>query len=925
MATARSVYISAAANRADVADCRPHDGLLAFGSARLVALWESNVSRQASVRPVQIIVRLSPMTTLFTQSPTSNGIHKTLAGHEGHVTALRFIKTPSSNSTPSRHLVTGDSLGQVRLWKQHSETQQWSTRAVLSGHVKSISAVTTVALGDGSSGDHFLVFTASSDASIRVWRIRTEAEPELPRKELVQRIDTKGKIPLSLETSFLPASSSESQGVLSPSSRLLFTTPVCFFPGVALAVGSTDKRLTIYASPTASSIKFTKSLSLEGHSDWIRCLSFITPIPADAPSSSTSTSPNYDIASSEVLLASGSQDNYIRLWRFSPAPVRTDSTTGLTSGLEALDALDQSTSSAEGELRLKSHQFIVGDTSSPSCESFACASEAVLLGHDAWVTGLRWSPLVDPKDGLRLLSASADRSMILWTPTPIVATSVPDEDTSQSSTLKGASSSSVWTSSRRFGEFSSATNLGFFGALWGFNARTVLANGWGGSWHAWRRKEGEEAEAESWDPIVATTGHFGEVRCVEWEPEGEYLMSAGELVTRHDMATRLHGPWRRKGPQGAQIETWHELARPQIHGYPLSSIAFLDRLSFVSGADEKIVRVFSAPGNLLKSLNQLSQIEFAQDGEDRPMAANVPPLGLSNRAIGKTEAEEEQIPKETEGGLYTTAFSNASLTVPDHPPYEEHLLGSTLWPEIEKLYGHGFELLSIAARRSDGPSSSSQLIATSCKATVEQHAAVRLFEPKLGKMVGPKDGLKGHSLSITKVVFGGEGGKWLLSVSRDRSWRMFERTEDEDLYCPHKAGVKAHARIIWDACFSHDAETFFTASRDKSVKVWSTSTWQEVETIKFEEAATAVACTRNGGKHVLAVGLENGEIRVFVKAIEPVEGWKEVVVLGPEIAHVQTVTSLSFCPKKMEDASTVRLASGSEDRSVRIIDVAIWT
>ncbi|SCZ88370.1 BZ3500_MvSof-1268-A1-R1_Chr2-1g04366 [Microbotryum saponariae] len=910
MATARSVYISAAANRADVADCRAPDGLLAFGSAHLVALCESN-------------------------SPTAHGIHKTLAGHEGNLTALRFSKTPSSNPTPSRHLVTGDSLGQVRLWKQHSKTQQWSTRAVLSGHVKSISAVATVALGDGSNGDHFLVFTASSDASIRVWRIRTDAEPEL-----VQKIDTKGKIPLSLETSFLPASSSQSQGVFPPSSRLLLTNPVCFFPGVALAVGSTDKRLAIYASPTASSIKvghpnqfllitarahispfqFTKSLSLEGHSDWIRCLSFITPIPADAPSSSTSTSLNYDIASSEVLLASGSQDNYIRLWRFSPAPVRTDSMTGLTSGLEALDALDQSTSSAEGELRLKSHQFIVGDPSSPSCESFACASEAVLLGHDAWVTGLRWSPLVDPKDGLRLLSASADRSMILWTPTPVVATSVPDEDTSQSSTLKGASSSSIWTSSRRFGEFSSATNLGFFGALWGFNARTVLANGWGGSWHAWRRKEAEEGEAESWDPIVATTGHFGEVRCAEWEPEGEYLMSAG-----HDMATRLHGPWRRKGPHGAQIETWHELARPQIHGYPLSSIAFLDRLSFVSGADEKIVRVFSAPGNLVKSLNQLSQIEFVQDGEDRPMAANVPPLGLSNRAIGKSDAEEEQIPKEAEGGLYTTAFSNASLTVPDHPPYEEHLLGSTLWPEIEKLYGHGYELLSIAARRSEGRSSSSQLIATSCKATVEQHAVVRLFEPKLGKMVGPKDGLKGHSLSITKVVFGGEGGKWLLSVSRDRSWRVFKRTEDEDLYRPHKAGVKAHARIIWDACFSPDAETFFTASRDKSVKVWSTSTWHEIETIKFEEAATAVACTRNGGKDVLAVGLENGEIRVFVKPIERVEGWKEVVVLGPEIAHVQTVTSLSFCPKKMEDALTVRLASGSEDRSVRIIDVSIWT
>lgn len=75
------------------------------------------------------------------------------------------------------------------------------------------------------------------------------------------------------------------------------------------------------------------------------------------------------------------------------------------------------------------------------------------------------------------------------------------------------------------------------------------------------------------------------------------------------------------------------MGRPQIHGYPIASVAFTDRLQFVSGADEKIVRVFDAPKVFLASLKTLSGIEGLGDEADRPMAANVPPLGLSNRAI----------------------------------------------------------------------------------------------------------------------------------------------------------------------------------------------------------------------------------------------------------------------------------------------------
>ncbi|BGP24984.1 RNA polymerase II elongator complex protein 2 [Rhodotorula toruloides] len=850
---AEQVYISAACSRNHATFARPHDGLVAFASGRLIALWKSADENHA-------------------------GVHRTLPGHAGDVTALKFARSEGKSDC----FVSGDAAGVARVWLERDG--EWTHLATLTGHIGSISALHAFEL-DSNEERVYIVVTGGSDSRLRVWTVSQSGEANLR-----QTVDLKGKIALELALTPLPSSSS-----------------------LVLAVGGTETRIQLYTSRVAGTeLEFRKSLSLEGHTDWVRCLSFTTPIPTDTPSVPSSSSA-YDIAPGEILLASGSQDNYIRLWRLSRRPdgsLTPSSAETVGDGLDALDALEDALASAgDEELRVKAHDFsVLGDG------EYSCTSEAVLLGHDAWVTGLNWAPRLSPSTAapLQLLSASADRSMILWKPLAS-GSALPVNPSFGSHARSSTASASVWTSVRRFGEFTSSTNLGFFGALWGLDGKTVLANGWGGSWHVWKL-EGAEG-MEDWAPQVAVSGHLATVKQVVWEGEGEYLLSAS-----NDMSARLHAPWRRQ-VNGKAIETWHEFGRPQIHGYPLASVAFTSpakRLQFVSGADEKIVRVFVAPRVWLRTLKTLSGLDLG-DEEERPMAANVPPLGLSNRAIASPAEAEKLAPASSDP--FEEVFP-VNFKVNEHPALEEQLLGSTLWPEVEKLYGHAFELVSVASAHA------LPLIASACKATVPEHAVIRLFSTETWQPVGAV--LGGHALTITKLAFSPGGDdvrdRWLLSVSRDRTFRLYERDESQGFGFYRPAGdAKPHARIIWDACWATDSAFFATASRDKTVNVWArlNASLSCTATLKFDEAATSVAATFLPGRglHLLAVGLENGHVHCFIASSTSLDTWTSLLQLDSSVAHTLAVTTLSFSPK-LPSPSTARLATGSEDHTVRIFDIA---
>lgn len=76
-----------------------------------------------------------------------------------------------------------------------------------------------------------------------------------------------------------------------------------------------------------------------------------------------------------------------------------------------------------------------------------------------------------------------------------------------------------------------------------------------------------------------------------------------------DQTTRIHAPVR----TGSGLGSWHEIARPQVHGYDLLNVVFIDPLKFASIADEKVLRVFEAPQTFVHLAEKLGVAKFSEE------------------------------------------------------------------------------------------------------------------------------------------------------------------------------------------------------------------------------------------------------------------------------------------------------------------------
>ncbi|KAI8476319.1 MAG: WD40 repeat-like protein [Monoraphidium minutum] len=824
--------------------------------------------------------------------PEQDELLATLVGHTGRVNCVKWISSEACGDWHGCQLLaSGAADGAVRVWAWRGERAdpQWVCLHTLEGHGHPVTSLAVQPLDDEDGGGAgFLLASTSGGPDVVIWACR----PAAPQPQ--------------------PGSSEDGPagGGAAPVDAL------------CAAFGAASWR-EAQRIPVGAQTQLCAALApLPGAPGWL-------------------------------LLASGGADNLVRLHVRPPG----------AGGQFKL------------QCKLAGHENWLISRYAPRPHVSAGGAplwvslEGLLVGHEDWVHTVCWRPQPPPpaaagaggqgrrraaspprRAALRLLSASQDRSMLLW---------------------RCDEGGGLWLSAASVGD-AGATCLGYFGGVFSPDGSAVLAHGFTGALHLWRARGGGGggAAGAAWLPRHAAGGHFGAAADVCWGADGRCVQSVSA-----DQTARLFTDVAGK---------WCELARTQVHGHDFSCIAAIPAggggggaaegdggspegggggcggYMYVSGSEEKVLRVLEAPSAFLGTLD-LARGRAPRGGGGparRALGAAVGALALSNKAVfadapppdngGGGGGELVGVADYPEG---PDMLPRAAPAVTAGPPLEEHLSQNTLWPEARKLYGHGNDVFAAAA------SPCGRLVASACRAQGAAAAAVWVWEVGSWRAAAQ---LHAHALTATQLAFS-PSGRLLLSGSRDRSfavWRAGGGDGREEARFELLARVKAaHARIVWGVSWAHDESCFATCSRDHTVKLWAMDAAAGPSSAPlcalppFPCPVTAVAlapahaCRAADGaegagagpsagaaRHVAAVGLEDGGLQLWAVDVAAGGGGsgggaRLLWAARPGEGHAAAVRRAAWAPEAATAAGggggAALLVSCGDDHSVRVFEVEV--
>ena len=786
----------------------------------------------------------------------SNGSPKEVRSciiHQDYCDLISSLPVAHGVSSGAGLLASGSADNSIRIWSidkglcdRSGKKEGWRLISVLQGHK---APITSLACHPMQGADSFILISTAGDGGVNVWQCSPHITPPAD-------LD-----PISILAHMYGQGTWSLTQTIKEGSHIMQSVAITFLPSepsnLLLACGGTDKNVRLYTSlGSTTPVTFKPVCVLSGPENWVRSLAFEHALTANGV---------------EVLLACASQDRYVRIWSIQEK---------LGEASKEASEIDLIPKYAPKPEFLTLYGSLYGAT-----------LDAVLVGHEDWIHTVCWRPSLlpsssntssstitqspSPRSSLSLMTASMDRSMMLW-----------------SHVVEG--SESLWMSHASIGD-AGAQCLGYFTGCFSScdGGKRILAHGFTGALHLWEEVPSVSSASKLWEPRQALGGHFAAVTGCAWGGDGACLLTASEDQTVR-LFTQVSGPWCEAPLSGHKCGVsghWCEAGRPQIHGHDFSCITAVPNPSdpienviqgpfsssiYVSGSEEKILRVFEAPQVFIDTLN-LARGRPVAGGDkkmkQRAFGASIPALGLSNKAVFEGEVTKGEAGGEKGDGFGEGSdfVSECTPSVVAGRPLEEHLAQNTLWPELHKLYGHGDDVHCVSASH-DGT-----LIASGCVAKSTAAAEVWIWEVGTWKGIAQ---LQAHTLTVTQLSWSSDDDM-LASCSRDRSFAVIRRirsSEGNDSFQLIQRVKNAHARILWGITWSPHDKILATGSRDELVKLWgvikgthdesSATSVTEKPLIALPAFQSAVTCLSFcplslSGSCLLAIGLEDGNLQIW--------------------------------------------------------------
>ena len=371
---------------------------------------------------------------IFGEVDTDNNrlvVKNAKTAHSDRVNCVRFLST---NDAGEKGLVSGSTDKTVCLWIEEEVVQ------VFRGHQGSVTVV------DGLL-QHNLIVSASTDSTLRIWNRKDDIQSS--SNQVIQIVNNGFVLDLALVDHAIN-------------------------PWIIASLD--DCSIHLYVQENGS---FEFCHRLRGHEDWVQSLS-VTFDPENG---------------TDILLASGGQDTFIRVWRFTPISKEK----ALADQRSVLDLCEDEDIEPKAQIVTVSKKDDI---------FYTVVTDTILSGHDDKVFGVQWS---STHQGL--ISASMDKTMIFWQ----------------------QKQENLWTESVRVGDVGGNT-LGFLGCALSANANWFLGYTFSGALHLW--SQNDEGSSTSWNHGVVCGGHYAPVQDLDWDNQGRYLVS-----TSQDQTTRIHAHW----------------------------------------------------------------------------------------------------------------------------------------------------------------------------------------------------------------------------------------------------------------------------------------------------------------------------------------------------------------------------------------------